>query len=323
MGIAALSDEANRLKEYNMDRRYERDRHRDERGNWGREWRDDSDRNRESGTYRDSTETSYGRDYGQRDFSDYDENRYLRSGPRSSYGGESDYGSGESRRASPYYGAMTYRDQQPTRRGGYDPYEQSGERWRSSSPQRDFGDRPFRNPGDESPPAYFGTGGYYGGFSGGNTGRDEWGGRFGEGRYRESGIEDDRLGEYRRGESWRGREGGGGLLSRLFKRGPKGYARSDDRIREDISERLYHSAHIDSSEVTVNVQGGKVTLEGTVPNRWMRHAIENEADRCAGVRDIDNNIRVQASDESQTGTSTTSSPGTSTTSGTSRSKLSS
>jgi hypothetical protein len=296
-----------------MDRRYERDRPRDEP-------------ERQYG----GSESSYGRDYGQRDFSDSDDNRYLRRGSRSAYESDWDYPDRPYGRSSPYYGAMTYRDYsvsyrdpQSGRRGGYDPQEQSGERWRSGSSQRDFGDRPFRNPSDESPPAYFGTGGYYGGFSGGNVGRDEWGGRFGEGRYRETGIEDDRLGEYRRGESWRGREGGGGLLSRLFKRGPKGYSRSDDRIREDISERLYHSTHIDSSEVSVTVQGGKVTLEGTVPNRWMRHAIENEADRCAGVRDIDNNIRVQSNDESQTGMSATSSPGTSTTSGTSRSKLSS
>jgi hypothetical protein len=293
-----------------MDRRHERDRDRDER------------------------ESSHGRGYGQRDFSESGDPRYSRTGPRSSYESEWDYadspsrGGGERGRSSPYYGAMTYRDQQPGQhydsdrsRGGYDPYEQAGERWRSGSSGRDFGDRPFRNPGDESPPAYFGTGGYYGGFSGGNTGRDEWGGRFGEGRYRETGIEEDRLGEFRRGESWRGREGGGGLLSRLFKRGPKGYTRSDERIREDISERLYHSPHIDSSEVSITVASGKVTLEGTVPNRWMRHAIENEADRCSGVRDIDNNIRVQQqSDESQTGTTTpSSSTGTSTTS---RSKLS-
>jgi hypothetical protein len=312
-----------------MDRRYERDRHRDERGNWGREGREDGNRGAYGeGERQYGSESSYGRDYGQRDFSESDDNRYLGSGARSSYESDRDYGRYGS--SSPYYGAMTYRDYsvsyrdpQSGRRGGYDPYEQSGERWRSGSSQRDFGDRPFRNPSDESPPAYFGTGGYYGGFSGGNVGRDEWGGRFGEGRYRDTGIEDDRLGEYRRGESWRGREGGGGLLSRLFKRGPKGYSRSDERIREDISERLYHSAHIDSSEVSVTVQGGKVTLEGTVPNRWMRHAIENEADRCTGVRDIDNNIRVQSSDESQTGTSATSSTGTSTTSGTSRSKLSS
>jgi hypothetical protein len=298
-----------------MDRRYERDR--DERGNWSREW--GSDRNREGRNFRGDDE--YGE--GQRDFGGYRESRY---------GGEiSDYP--YRGRSSSYYGALGYgdRDERGGRQRGYgegsysgtsgrghDPYEQSGQQW-GRGPSREFGDRPFRGSGSETP-AYFGTGGYYGGFSGGNVGRDEWGGRFGEGRYRDTDIDEDRLSGSQRGESWRGREGGG-FFSRLFRRGPKGYMRSDERIREDISERLYHNMSIDSSEVSVTVASGKVTLEGTVPERWMRHAIENEADRCAGVRDIDNNIRVQSHDqESQTTTTGTTTTGTG--SSTSRSKLS-
>ena len=76
--------------------------------------------------------------------------------------------------------------------------------------------------------------------------------------------------------------------------GPKGYQRSDERIREDICDRLMRAAnHIDSSEVTVQVSGATVLLEGTVPERRMKHAIEDVADSCLGVQDIDNRIRVQ------------------------------
>jgi osmotically-inducible protein OsmY len=76
--------------------------------------------------------------------------------------------------------------------------------------------------------------------------------------------------------------------------GPKGYQRSDERIREDICDRLMRAAnHIDSSEVTVEVAQGKVLLEGTVPARRMKHAIEDLADGCLGVKDIENRIRVQ------------------------------
>ena len=76
--------------------------------------------------------------------------------------------------------------------------------------------------------------------------------------------------------------------------GPKGYQRSDERIREDICDRLMRAAnHIDSSEVTVEVTGAKVVLEGTVPARRMKHAIEDLADSCLGVQDIENRIRVQ------------------------------
>jgi hypothetical protein len=316
-----------------MDRRYERDR--GERGNWSREW--GSDRNREGRNFRDDDD-GYGE--GQREFGGSRESRY---------GGEiSDYP--YRGRSSSYYGALGYRDHDRDERGGrqrgygeeqygrsygssgfsggggygsggYDPYGESSQ-WGRGGSSREFGDRPFRGSGSETP-AYFGTGGYYGGFSGGNAGRDEWGGRYGEGRYRDTDIDEDRFSGSQRGESWRGREGGGGFLSRLFKRGPKGYARSDERIREDISERLYHNASIDSSEVSVTVSSGKVTLEGTVPQRWMRHAIENEADRCTGVRDIDNNIRVQSSDqESQQQSTTTGTTTTGSGSSTSRSKLS-
>ena len=79
---------------------------------------------------------------------------------------------------------------------------------------------------------------------------------------------------------------------RRYPMGPKGYQRSDERLREDISERLMEAYDIDSSEVTVQVLGGKVILEGTVPDRYMKHAIEDMADAAPGVQDVDNRIRV-------------------------------
>ncbi|MEP7247039.1 MAG: BON domain-containing protein, partial [Gammaproteobacteria bacterium] len=90
----------------------------------------------------------------------------------------------------------------------------------------------------------------------------------------------------------RGGEQRPGLLSRLFHRGPKGYQRSDERLKEDISERLMQAGHIDSSDVSITVATGAVTLEGTVPDRYMKHNIEDLVDACPGVQDIDNRIRV-------------------------------
>jgi hypothetical protein len=77
------------------------------------------------------------------------------------------------------------------------------------------------------------------------------------------------------------------------RRGPKGYVRSDERLKEDISERLLHAHELDASDVTVDVKDGKVTLTGTVPHRYMKHRIEDIADACAGVRDLENRIRVE------------------------------
>ena len=50
---------------------------------------------------------------------------------------------------------------------------------------------------------------------------------------------------------------------RRYPPGPKGYQRSDERLREDISERIMRADAIDSSDVTVEVSGAKVVKEGT------------------------------------------------------------
>jgi osmotically-inducible protein OsmY len=81
-------------------------------------------------------------------------------------------------------------------------------------------------------------------------------------------------------------------------RWPKSYQRSDERIREDIYERLLQDSYIDCSDVTVVVQQGNVTLEGTVPERSMRHAIEDLADDCPGVKEIENKLRVSQGESS-------------------------
>ncbi|WP_175687240.1 BON domain-containing protein [Burkholderia anthina] len=86
-----------------------------------------------------------------------------------------------------------------------------------------------------------------------------------------------------------------------YRRGPKGYTRSDERIREDVCERLAHALDIDVSDVTVQVREGRVELDGTVPSRWMKHDIEDLADDCMGVRDIENRVRVRRDGEHDTG----------------------
>jgi BON domain len=40
------------------------------------------------------------------------------------------------------------------------------------------------------------------------------------------------------------------------------------------------------------VSGGRVILEGTVPDRRMKHAIEDVADATSGVNDVENRVRV-------------------------------
>src|SRR5437868_3838690 len=56
---------------------------------------------------------------------------------------------------------------------------------------------------------------------------------------------------------------------------PKGYQRSDERIREDVCERLSHSSGLDVSEVEVTVMQGIVTLSGTVNDRRQKYRMED------------------------------------------------
>lgn len=73
---------------------------------------------------------------------------------------------------------------------------------------------------------------------------------------------------------------------------PKGYKRSDERIRDDICETLSRSG-TDVSDVSVDVSEGRVVLEGTVIDRYAKHEIEDHAAECLGVLEVDNRIRVR------------------------------
>ncbi|HKO51572.1 MAG TPA: BON domain-containing protein [Polyangiaceae bacterium] len=78
-----------------------------------------------------------------------------------------------------------------------------------------------------------------------------------------------------------------------FGRGPKGYARSDERIREDVCERLSENDEVDASDVEVTVRDREVTLTGTTETRRMKHIAEDIADSVSGVQDVHNNITVR------------------------------
>lgn len=77
-----------------------------------------------------------------------------------------------------------------------------------------------------------------------------------------------------------------------FGRGPKGYRRSDQRIEEDINERLTQHPFIDATEVEVRVQGGEVVLSGTVDDRNAKRIAEDIAESVSGVKDVQNQIRI-------------------------------
>ena len=89
--------------------------------------------------------------------------------------------------------------------------------------------------------------------------------------------------------------GMGTQKGRFTGRGPKGYKRSDERVREDICDRLMQHDEIDADDVEVNVSNGEVTLQGTVESRQMKHTIENLIDSVQGVQEVHNQLRIKRS----------------------------
>jgi osmotically-inducible protein OsmY len=84
-------------------------------------------------------------------------------------------------------------------------------------------------------------------------------------------------------------------------RGPKDYRRSDERIREEISDRLTDDYRVDASDITVQVKDGEVTLTGTVATREQKRRAEDLVETTSGVRDVTNGLRVHRDGPSGTG----------------------
>jgi hypothetical protein len=139
--------------------------------------------------------------------------------------------------------------------------------------ERDYGERRERafgrfggnDPRDYGERSDYGERGAYRGL--GNAGR----------RGSESGSEGLRFGDFRR----------------FSGRGPKGYQRSDERIREDVCDRFTSDPDLDAGEITVTVKNCEVTLEGTVEDRQMKRHAEDCADDISGVRQVHNRLQIQ------------------------------
>lgn len=75
-------------------------------------------------------------------------------------------------------------------------------------------------------------------------------------------------------------------------RGPRGYQRSDDRIKEEVCERLTQHGDIDAAGIEVIVQDGEVTISGSVDSRQAKRQAEDAVESVAGVRDVRNQLRT-------------------------------
>ncbi|MGN6603939.1 MAG: BON domain-containing protein [Ginsengibacter sp.] len=76
-------------------------------------------------------------------------------------------------------------------------------------------------------------------------------------------------------------------------KGPKNYTRSEERIREDVSDQLTDDSWLDASGIEVSVKNGDVTLSGEVDSKYAKHRAEDLAEDVTGVKNVQNNLRVR------------------------------
>lgn len=178
--------------------------------------------------------------------------------------------------------------------GGYDPQRNQFRGGASGEGFRRYGESYGRGP--EGFDRETGTYSYGRGTSGMGRGSQSYGSQgFGSQGYGAQGFgtSSGYTEPGRFGESF-GTPGRTSTRGRFTGRGPKGYTRSDERIREDVSDRLEQHGEIDASEIEVRVSNGEVTLEGTVEDRWMKRMAEDLVEDCPGVKQVNNRIRIQA-----------------------------
>ena len=269
-------------------------------------WTEDRDRGGRSGS-EDRSRRGYD-EFGPRGDRDREEGRTFGGSDAGAYGagygiggyGEGGYGR-ENDRSAGGYGQSDY---------GQADYRQSG-RSRSSGEGR-YGGTWGQSPAGEGGQAYGGQQSYGGEVYGAGQGRygagsQEFGGRsYGQerGQGRPAGGEHERTWMERTGEKIASWFAGGSDTTHHRGRGPKNYTRSDDRIREDVNDRLTDDPWVDATEIEVQVSTCEVTLTGTVNSREEKRRAEDLAEQVSGVRHVQNNLRVQQAGQTTFGSTT-------------------
>jgi len=67
-----------------------------------------------------------------------------------------------------------------------------------------------------------------------------------------------------------------------------------------VCDRLSQHWDLDASEIEVSVNGGEVTLTGSIADRDQKFRAENIADAVGGVNEVHNQLRVRRETSAQT-----------------------
>lgn len=209
------------------------------------------------------------------------------------------YRRGDDRWQGGYYGQGRRFSGQPFEREGHGGWGTHGDAGRGGQ----FGGQGGRQerhsqPSYGPPPSPYDQGdvsSWYGGDTGmGDTGSSRYGSQPGYGSP-SGGQPRERYGSPPARRFWHdyGEQIGGRGQGRFSGRGPRGYRRSDDRIREDVCELLTLHGEIDAGEMDVEVANATVTLRGTADSGRTRRLAEELVEDVPGVRDVRNELRVR------------------------------
>lgn len=76
-------------------------------------------------------------------------------------------------------------------------------------------------------------------------------------------------------------------------KGPRSYQRSDERLHEEVCDRMTQHGQLDASDIEVEVANAEVTLRGSVADRRAKRLAEDISDSVFGVRDVHNLLHLQ------------------------------
>jgi len=75
---------------------------------------------------------------------------------------------------------------------------------------------------------------------------------------------------------------------------PKGYRHTDEKLKENVCDALAQASNVNCSHIKTSVDGGVVTLRGTVEKQPMKQLVEDWVRYVAGVNDVKNELRIQS-----------------------------
>jgi osmotically-inducible protein OsmY len=192
-----------------------------------------------------------------RNYGAYEENTYNRQGDYNSPYGKTSYANDEYGAPEAFTGNRDYYGGGHGYMGGYDYHIADENRYRSNQ------QRPYRN-------------------TDANRGERDWWDR----------TRDEVSSWFGDDEAERRRERDRRISDSHKGKGPRGYTRSTERIKEDVCERLSEDDYVDASDIDIRMEGSEVILSGTVHSRAEKRRAEDLVESISGVSNVQNQLRV-------------------------------